>query len=363
MRQDPVSHYGYINAKLRAKIGLMRERGVVELLLRSESLVDAVSVLRTTPYHQVSEAYDRTGDLQQMEFVLLTLQISMYREVEKSLNQASGSLVKHLLGKIEVDNLKNVLRLWYSSIIRHRPIRHRSEYLFKQQILHPVDWVALINATSYKEVCQAVKETPYASVLHTYGLERLEQEGLFSLESELDSNWYLQLIQCTEILSNNDRKIALDIFNFEIDLRNILILVRYGWYRQMEENSIKPLLLSQGNVIKSKDIAAYIKQKPSERNPQPLIDRFLPGFDQVASLTRGSVQPDQSEVLETLKIEAHIDKMRKLFYQKLLAADPFSIALPLSYFFLFKEETTMIKAILNGKYYGYDEQYIRGVLG
>jgi len=164
MSRDPVTVYGFINAKLRAKIGLMRQDHLMESLLRSASLVEAVGVLRDSRYREVAHAYDQTGDLQQMELVLLQKEIEMYREVQKYLEGSPATFVQHLLGKIEVDNLKNAIRLWYSSIIRHRPIRHRSGYLFKEVILHPIDWTALINATGWDAVLNAVKATPYWDV-------------------------------------------------------------------------------------------------------------------------------------------------------------------------------------------------------
>ena len=362
MRQNPVSHYGFINAKLRAKIGLMRERQIIDKLFKSESLVDAVAVLRDSPYHEVAQAYDQTGDLQQMELVLLGSEISMYHEVSKNLEGTSAQLVEHLLEKIEIDNLKNSLRLWYSSIIRQRPIRYRSEYLYKQQILHPVDWVALVNATSFESLCLSLKNTPYEVTVRSHGLQELEQEGLFVLENELDKLWYIRLMECVKALRKTDQDIASKVFLFEIDLKNILTLVRYGLYHQMESERIQTLLLNFGTVYQSKVTKAYLKQKVQERDPQRFFDTFLPNFQEIATIQGKSVHTEDLKVIQTLKIEGYLDVQRKAVYKKMLTADPFSIALPLAYFFLFTEETAMIKAILNGKYYGYDELYIRGIL-
>ena len=60
-------------------------------------------------------------------------------------------------------------------------------------------------------------------------------------------------------------------------------------------------------------------------------------------------------------MESYLHERNKVVFQSILGSDPFTIGLPLSYFFLVKEENSMIKAILNGKYYGYTEEYIRGV--
>ena len=359
MSSDRVSLYGFINAKLRAKIGLMRQSKVIENLLHASSLVEAVGVLRDSKYHAVAEAYDRTGDLQQMELVLLGMEISMYKEVAGYLEGSSADLIKHLLGKIEIDNLKNTLRLWYSSIMRQRPIRHRSEYLFKDTILSPIDWTALINATSWEVVGTALKDSPYHATVTAFSEQDLQQSGLFSLETELDRMWYVHLMECVKTLKKADEEVATSMILLEIDLRNLIMLVRYGWYHHMDADAVKRLLLPWGKVVSSKEREAYLRQNSSERNPHAIINRYYPGLEEQQH--PGSVQGDEASVLETLKIEGYLAERRKAIYQRMLSQDPFTIGLSLSYFFLFKEETSMVKAILNGKYYGYEEAYIRGV--
>ncbi len=364
MSRNPVSVYGFINAKLRAKIGLMRQDHLADSLLKASSLVEAVGVLRDSRYHDVALAYDQTGDLQQMELVLLQKEIEMYREVQKYLEGSPSSFVQELLGKIEIDNLKNCIRLWYSSIIRHRPIRHRSGYLFKEVILHPIDWTALINATGWDAVVSAVKQTPYWEVLKGFSVQTLEQDGLFALECELDRLWYDSLMQSSTTLSKQDRDVATSIFLLEIDLRNLTILVRHGWYHHMEAQKLRTLLLPWGNVYASSETEKYLAQKSDQRNPLAIINRHFPGLEQIQiEQNRLSVHPDEASVLENLKIEGYLATRRQGIYKKMLATDPFTIGLSLAYFFLCKEETAMIKAVLNGKYYGYEEEYIRGVLG
>ncbi|MBG0767410.1 MAG: V/A-type H+/Na+-transporting ATPase subunit [Sphaerochaeta sp.] len=363
MSSDRVSLYGFINAKLRAKIGLMRQSKVIENLLHASSLVEAVGVLRDSKYHAVAEAYDRTGDLQQMELVLLGMEISMYKEVARYLEGSSADLINHLLEKIEIDNLKNTLRLWYSSIMRQRPIRHRSEYLFKEIILYPIDWTALINATSWDVVGESLKDSPYHATVTAFSEQDLQQSGLFPLETALDRMWYVHLMDCVKTLKKADEEVATSMFLLEIDLRNLIMLVRYGWYHHMDADAVKKLLLPWGKVASSKETEAYLRQNASERNPHSIINRYYPGLEQeTVPLHRESTNYDEASLLETLKIEGYLAERRKAIYQRMLAQDPFTIGLSLSYFFLFKEETSMVKAILNGKYYGYEEAYIRGVL-
>ncbi len=360
---DPVERYSFINAKLRAKIGLMRESKIIDELLHASSLVDAVAVLRDTKYHEVAQAFDRTGDVQQMELVLLQMEIAMYREVAKFLEGNSATFVNHLLGKIEIDNLKNSIRLWYSSIIRQRPIRYRSEYLFKEKILSPIDWTALINATQWETLVTSLKDSPYFSIINSFQEQELQENGLFSMETALDRSWYETLLENQLTLSETDRQAASAILAVEIDLRNLLMLVRYGWYHHMEADKVRQLLLPWGRVVRSDETAAYLAQSPQQRNPISIINRYYPGLEQEhIQEDRSHVHAEEASILETLKIEEFLSDRRKAMYQRMLASDPFTIGLSLAYFFLFKEETSMIKAVLNGKYYGFEEAYLRGVL-
>lgn len=363
-RRDPVDVYGFINAKLRARIGMMRQDRLVENLLKAPTLVDAVAQLRDSPYRRVAEVYDHTGDLQQMELVLLHHEIEMHRLVTTYLEGKPTSLVNHLLAKIELDNLKNTIRLWYSSIVRRRAIRFRSEYLFKEQILTPINWTALINATSWEDLVRLLAHTPYEAVIETFTRASIEEEGLFGLESALDRSWYMDLITIIDTLSARDREVARSIFLVEIDLRNLATLVRYGRYYQMEGEAIEALLLPWGTVVSSKESGHYLAKEPAERDALALINHFYRGLDSLDESARGgSVRHDEPGVLENLKIEGYLAKRRGELYQKILSGDPFTIGLVLSYFFLFKEETSTIKATINGKYYGYSEEYIRGVIG
>ena len=109
--RDPVDVYGFINAKLRARIGKMRQDRLVENLLKAPTLVDAVALLRDSPYRRVAEVYDQTGDLQQMELVLLSTEIEMHRLVTKYLEGRRTNLVDHLLPTLEQLHLKNPIQL------------------------------------------------------------------------------------------------------------------------------------------------------------------------------------------------------------------------------------------------------------
>jgi len=364
---DAVDRYGFINAKLRARIGLMSQSHLTDDMLKAGSLVDAVALLRDTGYAPVAKAYDETGDLQQMEFILLEGEIASYQEVAGFLDDKPAQFVKGLLGKIEEDNLKNAIRLWYSSVVRLHSIRYRSEYLYKQQIVYPVNWAGIINATDWKGVVESVKNTPYQKVLSGYSQELIQKDGLFDMETAIDKDWYKGLVESLKLLSPADQQVARKVLYADFDLKNLLNLIRFGWYHQMEKDRLASTLFPWGSVYGSREVAAYLGSPSDGRDPLGIVKRFYPHLvvelQEIIGQSKEGGHSEQLAARETLRLEQYLQAERGNEYRRILAQDPFTIGVALSYFFLYRSEDSLIKAILNGKYYGYTDQQIRGEIG
>jgi V/A-type H+-transporting ATPase subunit C len=344
----------------------MRESHLIEDLMKANSVVEAVRSLRDGSYKDVAKAYDETGDLQQMELVLLKKEIEMYHGIAKLLQGSSSDFVLNLLGKIEEENLKNAIRLWFSSVIRLHSIRYRSEYLFKERIVSDINWTGLINAVSWEGVISSLGKSSYADVLRRFTQQDLQEQGVFYLESALDREWYRQILINAENLSPVDKRIVQEVFKVEIDLNNILILIRFGWYHKLDREHLENLLLPWGRIYRSSDVKAYLAMPETDRDPVILLRQYYPDLvESIQKVANESKEGAHSDVLlakANLKIEHYLQQKRGKEYNFILAGDPFTIGIPLAYFFLYSSEDTMIKAILNGKYYGYSEEYIRGVL-
>lgn len=373
--KSAAARYGFINAKLRARIGLMLEDHVVNDMIRSGSLVEAVQVLRDTQYAPVAEAYDKTGDLQQMELVLLQGEIAMYEEVTKYLEGSPAGFVRILLEKIEIDNLKNAIRLWYSNIIRHHSISYRSAYIFQDVIAHPIDWLGILNAVQWDEVILSVKNTPYYPVLAEYKFDDIVSDGLFEMEMSLDRHWFSRLGDEAKRLSKKDRDTVEAVYGVDIDLKNVLMLVRFGWYHKLSSDRLRKLLIPGGTIAKSKELAAFLAMDTAERNPSLLLRRRYADLaretDEIANQQRPLSDSTDSKVIDrkneiiaaqTLRIEQYLERIRKKEFLEILSGYPFTIGVVLAYFFIYKHEDQMIRAVLSGKYYGWSEDRIREVM-
>ena len=76
-----VSDYAFVNAKLRARIGIMRSSHLIDAMIKAPSLGEAVSKLEGTRFGHIAEVYRSTGDLQQAELSMMEEEIASYREI------------------------------------------------------------------------------------------------------------------------------------------------------------------------------------------------------------------------------------------------------------------------------------------
>lgn len=361
-----VSDYSFINAKLRARIGIMHDPQLVDSMIKAPSLTEAVAKLDGTRYQQLSEVYRATGDLQQVELALLESEIANYREVMGYLPQSSSSFVSVLLEKVEIDNIKNAIRLWYSANVMHHSISYRSAYIYKSLIVHPINYDAIINAGTYSELAAAFHGTPYSGVLSSFTFDSLAASGLFPLEIALDHKWFSDLESAIGKLSGKDRQIAEAIYSVDVDLKNILMITRYSYSYHLDAEHLASVIIPMGYIAKeierrkaalSDDPVAVIREIIAFRYPQII--------EEIAHIRRTSddLTTVEENNREIVRIEEYLGERRKKEYNRILTGDPFTIGVVLSYFFICASEESVIRAVLSGKYYRWSEDKIRERLG
>ncbi len=361
-----VSDYAFVNAKLRARIGIMHDRTLFDEMLKSPSLTEAVAKLDGTRHSRLAEVYRKTGDLQQVELALLEEEIACYREVEGYLPSVPAAFLSVLLEKVEIDNVKNAIRLWYSDAVRHHAISYRASYIYRKIIVHQIDYDAVINASTYPDLLSAFAGTPYHDVLSSFSLERIAENGLFPLEIALDHMWFRHLEKGVSELSGRDRKIAEHIYSVDVDLKNILMLTRYRYSYHLSAAEMKAVMIPMGYIAEEARKTGALDSDDPMALMKDIVQRHYPQIsEEIARIRRTA---DDLTTLdennrEIVLIEEYLSERRKKEYTKILAGDPFTIGVVLSYFFLRSSEDAVIRAILSGKFYQWSEEKIREGLG
>lgn len=361
MIKRAVTTYSFINAKLKAKIGKIKDDRLEDDLLNSGSLVEAVGILREHGYIEAAETFDKTGDLQMVELSLLKDLIADYQSVQKLTEGFPKELVTIILLKIEVENIKNTIRLWYSAAVHHRPITYRTSYLIKQKIVNNIDYIALTNAISYKNIIDALAGTWYQNVLRKFSFEDISRDGLFELETAIDKYWYSLYIDACSFLKGDDKEVANRMAMIEINLKNTLMLVRYGWFHKMDAKKLQNSLFPYGSVYTDKVTHDYINSNPKKRDPDILLNNRYPEIAE--KVKEVNVTDNKAAMInQTRFIEKFLEEKKQKSFQKILGGKPFTIGIPLAYFYFRESQYYMICGILGGKYYGVDSSEIKGIL-
>ena len=360
-----VSDYAFVNAKLRARIGIMRSSHLIDEMIKAPSLGEAVSKLEGTRFGHIAEVYRSTGDLQQAELSMMEEEIASYREIAGYLPSHSARFLTVLLEKVEMDNLKNALRLWYSDVVRHHMISFRSAYVCRSLIVHPIDYDKIMNAESYQEMARAFAGTPYEEVVSRFSLDSLTENGLFPMEIALDHLWFSHLDEALRHLKGDDRKLAEKIYSVDVDLKNILMLTRYSYYFHLPPEKLKSVLIPMGYIATVADKRKAAESDDPMGTIREIVERHYPQIsEEIAGIRRTTddLTAAAENADQILRIEAYLGERRKKEYMKLLGGSPFSIGVVLAYFFLYKHEDSLVSAVLSAKNYKWTEDRIREAL-
>lgn len=342
MMKTAASEYGYINAKLRASLSKILTEDFRLALINSENIEGAVQVLSSNGYSMATTMWNNTGDIQSVEFELLKRYIDSFRRVIKNTEGHLREFSKSLSLRPEIENIKDVIRLWYGSNIKERPIGYRGAFIYKEVINQRIDWDGIINAGSWEDIQAVFSKTIYNEIFQNFQIDGRD-DTLFGLETALDRLYYSRLLDGSAFLKKRDADVVKSIIFTEIDLQNIGWLIRYRYFYKMKESDINQVLIPGGYGINS----SFISKTDDVESFQP-ADLLKKSYPQLASFSlSGNVKLNSKLQL----FEQLLDEIRRQEFDKMLCGYPFTIGIVLVYLFMSEREYRFISSVLNAKYY------------
>lgn len=350
-----LSVYGFLNAKLKARISGLLSTETLEALVRAPTLSEAMVLLKDTPYSALETEYSRTGDLRGCEALLYSMEVEYHTGLERFSKEPARSVIRAHSVRFEAETLKNALRLWFEERIRKRPADLRAVFLYRGPLPHGLDLDAVLTAPDPAALIEAVAGTPYEAVLRRNGPRIESERTLYPLESDLDRLAFSVLLSSLGGLSRRDRDIARRVLGIEIDLHNVQWLARaQHFHRLAPEEALASLVPGGSPFDAAKAASAY-----RSGNVPELTETILGGRDRGLGALAGS-GGDPSARLSFLERALH--SVLKAESVRLLGGYPFTIGTVLAYFALRREETRTLLALLNAKYYALPEERIRSAL-
>ena len=349
----PLKRYAFINAKLKTRLGKRLSEDFFTRLIHAPTLNEAVQLLHDTPFKRVETVYAATGDLKMGELELFAYEIGLYQELQKFLHDELKGFLKALQMRYEIENLKDTLRLWLDRTFRQRDISAALGYLYRQQIIHPIEWDRLLNAPDIDSLARLLEGTPYASLIAERSEVIASSASLFSLEIDLDLYFYRELHEKARSLDKGDISIIERILGVEIDLENLSRIIRFREFYSLSPERILSSVIPGGYRIDRNLIAASTRSTSEGELLPVLIAASYPGY---AGLLRdsGSETGSRLMLLEELLLQILGQEVNRL-----LTGNPFTVGILLGYVFLKRREVSRLSTILNAKYYGLNEEQIR----
>jgi V/A-type H+-transporting ATPase subunit C len=347
--------YGFINAKIRSRLGQLLSDRDFSNLMKSSSIEEVVTALGSTVYANGLEQYAATGDVRAVEFALYSHEIGTVRELLQFLQGPAADFVESLLLRYEIDTVKNALRFWYDRNIRGRTETEPSSYLYHGRLVHSIDIDGILNAADSGKLVDAVAGSPYEAVL-SRNLDRIENEHqMFYVELELDSLFYTTLMNKTAQLSNRDRQVAERVIQVEVDLENIDRIVRFVSFYGMEKRRSWNVFLPGGSI--GFDVLREAFRQPGAEEALNIL--LTQNYSSYKSFTgeHKSNPYERLHLVENLLRRILSDEVRRL-----LRGYPFTIGTILAYVFLTRKEISQLVSIINAKYYGLSEEGMRELL-
>ncbi|MDA3811954.1 MAG: V-type ATPase subunit [Spirochaetaceae bacterium] len=347
---SPIKRYAYINAKLKTRLSLVLSEDFFTRLIKTSNLAEATLMLKDTVFAPVEAVYARTGDLKMSEMELKKTEIALFQEIHRHVDKDLQEFVNSLLMQYEIENFKNVFRLWFDRWIRKRDISFVSGYILREPILFNYDKDAVIAASDDSLLINSLKGTPYLDVVSKYIEEVRSGQTMFPLEMALDLLFYNNLISHAKELNEKDRIIVERLIGVEIDLENITRLIRFKLFYHFTPLEIQKYVLSGGFRLNPDNLlTVYSSSGEAELLPALLGS----GYGSVSSLASQS----QSNIYKRMElVELVLEEILMSEVKKLMMGNPFSIGIMMSYFILKKHEIRRLLTILNGKNYGLTEE-------
>jgi V/A-type H+-transporting ATPase subunit C len=350
-----VQKYSFINAKLRTRISKLLSEETYDALIRAPSMVEAVQLLKNTPYTALETIYSKTGDIKSAELELYKAEIAIFHDVERRVDGDTRLFCSALTTYYEVENVKRAVRLWFDRAIRGRDIEDSRNYLYRETIHYPLSLDAIIQAADYSGVVEALKDSPYAQFFGESVPDIQKMNSLFAFEIALDKYYYSQLRRAVDNLSTADARVARRLIGVEVDLLNINRIIRFKTIYNLPLQEALKYSIPYGYELDKEAIArAYNQDRVSE-----VFDALMKKHKGLSAMLKEREQ-DSSSRLEFIEQVLEFVIMREV--KRMLVGNPFSIGIILAYFILKKNELKKIMTILNAKYYMMNPEEIKGRL-
>lgn len=349
-----VHTYAYLNANLRARISNLLSSTFFDRLSKTHSLNEAFALLQKTAFNEVAQSFDITGDLKMAELVILKHEIAQYRQIRKKCPTRIQDFLDALYTRLEIENLRNALRLFFDRTIRHRDSTSIRHYLIQEPIINSFSIDNIIDAVDYNQIAEILSDTPYGKIVQEMSGQVVDEQTVFWMEISFDRIYYGTILKSLKNLGSRDEFIAAHIIGLEIDLINISRIIRMKAYYSLAEEKISSVIIPNGYSITSEKLHEFYHSRNIAALLEKSLGRNYPGISTILGNT------ESDSISHLLLVESILNHILMSEVKKMLMGNPFTIGILIAFTILKRSELRKLTTILNAKQYNLPLSRIEG---
>lgn len=325
-----IANYAYAYTRIRARMGDILSEGSLRRLIDAKDKADFLSALMASAYKGKLMKATLT-ELSDIESALKEELIDQYLMVIRSTSGELRDFFEEVFRRLEVENLKTVMRAKTSTMVPLKPFLFPLESFFGRKISN------LMEAKSLESVVKLL-ENPYKDILEAVLPEYEKSKKALIFEIALDNELFTAVWRRMERLRAGDREIVRRVMGTEFDIANLMTLLRCK-SEGVDEDELRSYFFPYGYAfdvdspeatasLSAEDVSSAIRSLPP-----PYAEELLKALPSYAR--EGSLIPLEYALTE-------------FFFRTIkdtLRSDPINIGTILGFLYLKKIEVKNLYAI------------------
>jgi len=337
-----LSKYGFINAKIRSKIGNIFNQTDLDHFRKELKYYDLINVLTEKKYVDEKEL-SVDNAVENLEYALVSHLITKFENILSDISHKTiKKFTTFLLQKYEIRNLKNILRLWYKKDVS------LMDYIYQKKIVHNINYEALFSAEDLNDILDILEGTPYHGILKKEAPRFKEENSLFHLETALDKYYYNLIFGHLHLLNKRDQKIIKKFYGFEIDIKNFLLMMRFKNYYDLDVETFLKHLIPSGYKT---DKHTFEKIYQKDEVTMDLFNIFSGLPDYISKDISKRLASELNLKNKMMIVNDILNEFMLIEIRNTLGHYSFTIGIIIVYILLKELEINSVISILNLKYY------------
>ncbi len=273
---------------------------------------------------------------------------SMYEDFQMLLRSYNGveyRFLKHCMRWFELANLKVLIRGKFSGVNESE----LTNQLVDVGVLADLPLKNLLETDDPFEMLRLLEQTPYAGIVRR-ARRIFEEEGqaIFSLDSAIDRNFFIELAYRSRFLHEQDQFQLRRVFGALMDRFNLLWLLRYRFSYGLSPARSYYLLTAAGQHLHSADMMKLAKME---------------SMSSVISALPKTIQTLLKDQNDIYRVELLMELYSLSAAQSGLSYSQSQLTRSFSYILLREAENHFLIAIIKGKQLGFDDDLISQAIG